>query len=187
MGRSLKIIPTNISGVNTIVSQLFSDKRGAFSRLFCEKELKDILGRRHIVQVNHSCTHLIGTVRGIHYQKPPYAEMKFIRCLRGRVWDVALDLRKGSQTFLQWHGEELCPDSNNMIVIPEGCAHGFQVLEPDSELFYLHTAFYTPESEGAVRFDEPGAAVKWPLPISELSARDECHAYLTDAFQGIDV
>ena len=126
-------------------------------------------------------------MRGLHYQNPPQAEMKIVRCLRGRVFDVAVDLRFGSPTFLHWTACELCPGGGRALAIPEGCAHGFQVLEPDTELLYLHTAFYTPAAEGAVRFDDPRVAVAWPLAPRDLSARDQNHPYLNEQFQGIVV
>src|SRR5207237_2682794 len=121
---------------------------------FCAVELADILGSRNIVQINLSSTRQAGAVRGLHFQRSPHAEMKLIRCLRGSVWDVAVDLRRGSPTFLKWHAEEL--DSNNarMMVVPEGCAHGFQTLVGDCELLYLHTASYALESEAGVAWDD---------------------------------
>jgi dTDP-4-dehydrorhamnose 3,5-epimerase len=113
--------------------------------------------------------------------------MKFVRCLRGRVWDVALDLREGSRTFLRWHAEELSPENTRMLVIPEGCAHGFQVLAADSELLYLHTAFYDPASEGGIRPDDPALAIPWPLAITDTSARDRGHALLESSFKGLSL
>lgn len=176
-----------IAGAAVVEGQPYTDHRGAFSRLFCETVLADVIGDRHLVQINHSCTRTVGAVRGMHFQYPPHAEMKLVRCIRGRVWDVLVDLRAGSPTFLQWHAEVLNPDRSSMLVIPEGCAHGFQVLEPDSELLYLHTAFYTPASEGALRFDDPRMAIKWPLQVTDISERDRTHALLTDDFVGLDV
>lgn len=176
-----------IAGAAIVEVQPYTDHRGAFSRLFCEAALADVIGDRHLVQINHSRTRTVGAVRGMHFQHPPHAEMKLVRCIRGRVWDVLVDLRAGSTTFMQWHAEELNPGSSSMLVIPEGCAHGFQVLEPDSELLYLHTAFYTPASEGALRFDDPRMAIKWPLQVTDISERDRAHALLTDDFVGLDV
>jgi dTDP-4-dehydrorhamnose 3,5-epimerase len=146
-----------------------------------------VVGRRPIVQINHSCTTRVGAIRGLHFQYPPHAEMKLVRCLRGRVWDVAVDLRTGSPTFLRWHAEELSPRNARMLVIPEGCAHGFQVLDPDSELLYLHTASYAPPFDGGVRFDDPRLDIDWPLPLTDLSERDRCHAFLKADFSGLVV
>ena len=120
----------------------------------------------------------------MHFQKGAHAETKFVRCLRGRVWDVALDLRAGSPTFLKWYGTELAPTSNAMIVIPEGCAHGFQVLEEDSELLYLHTAFYEPSSEGGVNYADPLAGIVWPLDATDISDRDKNYPLLDNTFRG---
>jgi dTDP-4-dehydrorhamnose 3,5-epimerase len=181
----MNISETHIAGAWIVESSSFQDHRGAFSRLFCSQALAAVMGQRAIVQINHSRTHSVGAVRGLHYQTPPQAEMKIVRCLKGRVFDVAVDLRLDSPTFKQWLAVELTPDNRRALVIPEGCAHGFQVLEQDSELLYLHTAFYTPEVEGAVRFDDPSIGVKWPLPPTDLSARDLNHPLLTADFTGI--
>jgi dTDP-4-dehydrorhamnose 3,5-epimerase len=148
------------------------DHRGQFMRLFCERELASVIGDRHIRQINFSRTEQAGAVRGLHFQSPPHAEMKLVRCLRGRVFDVAADLRRDSPTFARWHGVELTPENGLMMIAPEGCAHGFQALEPQSEMLYLHTAFYEPAAEGGARHDDPALGIKWPLPVVDLSARD---------------
>jgi len=181
----MKLEATQISGLYVSETTPFRDARGAFSRLYCENELADAVGSRRIVQINHSRTASVGAVRGMHFQRAPHAEMKMVRCLKGRVWDVAVDLREGSPTLLQWYACELTPDNGRMLVIPEGCAHGFQVLEADSELLYLHTAAYTPEAEGGVRHDDPAIAIDWPLPVAELSERDRHHALITEGFKGL--
>ena len=181
----MRLLPTAISGVSVVETSVFTDHRGEFARLFCERELAAAIGDRHIVQINRSRTSSPGAVRGMHYQHPPHAEMKLVRCIKGRVWDVAVDLRSGSPTFLQWHAEELTPQNARMLVIPEGCAHGFQVLEPDSELLYLHTDFYTPASEDGVACDDPQLAISWPLLIVDLSARDRKHPPIPPGFSGL--
>jgi dTDP-4-dehydrorhamnose 3,5-epimerase len=183
----MNISHSSIAGVWIAESSLHQDHRGAFSRLFCAEEEKSILGQRSIVQINHSLTRAAGAVRGLHFQHPPNSEMKIVRCLRGRVLDVAVDLRKGSPTFLKWTAIELTPANRLAFVIPEGCAHGFQVLEEDSELLYLHTAFYSPADEGAVRFDDPKIGVDWPLPPTDLSAKDLSHPYLDEGFEGMSL
>ena len=154
-----------IGGVHVVDSRAFFDERGAFGRLYCDHDLAGVIGPRRIVQINHSRTNTIGTVRGLHYQRAPHAEMKLVRCLKGKVWDVAVDLRAGSPTLLQWHAEELSAENCRMLVIPEGCAHGFQVLEEASELLYLHTAFYEPPAEGGIQPTDPALAIPWPLPV----------------------
>lgn len=183
----MNVRPTAINGVLVVEAQPYQDHRGAFSRLFCEKSLAQALGSQHIVQINRSRTSTVGAVRGLHYQRAPHAEMKMIRCLKGRVWDVVVDLRAGSPTFLQWHAQELSPQADRMLLIPQGCAHGFQVLEAESELLYLHTAFYEPAAEGAVRYDDPRLGIPWPLPVTDLSERDKNHALLSNEFAGLHV
>lgn len=181
----MKIEPTYIAGVSVATTSRIADHRGAFTRFFCAEELAPLLGVRRILQVNHSRTASAGAIRGLHYQRAPHAEMKFVRCLKGRVLDIALDLRKDSPTFLKFHAEELEPDTARMLVIPEGCAHGFQVLEPGSELLYLHTAFYNRESEGGVKYDDPAVGIPWPLPAADLSARDQAHPPIDASFKGL--
>jgi len=181
----VKLVPTAIAGVFVAQTNAFQDNRGAFARLYCETELAEAVAGRQIRQINHSRTAAVGAVRGMHFQFAPDAETKMVRCLKGRVWDVAVDLRKGSPTFLQHHAQVLSPSNALMLVIPEGCAHGFQVLEPDSELLYLHTANYTPGAEGGVRFNDPVLNLPWPLQITDLSERDKKHTLLNKNFQGI--
>ena len=181
----MKMMPTRIDGAVIVETTPVNDQRGAFVRYYCENDLASAVGKRRIVQINHSTTRAVGAVRGLHFQYPPHAEMKMIRCLRGRVWDVAVDLRAGSPTFLQWHAEELSPENARMMVIPEGCAHGFQVMEQDSELLYLHTAFYAPGSEGGILFSDPRLKIAWPLPVTDLSERDRDHPLITPAFAGL--
>jgi dTDP-4-dehydrorhamnose 3,5-epimerase len=181
----MRIDLTSLGGVHVVTHTPFSDHRGYFERLFCDRELDSILGHRSIVAVNHSCTAQPGAVRGLHFQRPPHAEMKMVRCLRGRVFDVTVDLRVGSPTFLSWHAEELSADNRCMLVLPEGCAHGFQVLEPNSELLYFHTAAYVPQSEGGIRADDPALAIPWPLPFTDISARDFGHPLIGPDFAGI--
>jgi dTDP-4-dehydrorhamnose 3,5-epimerase len=181
----MDITETALPGVVIVGTSPFSDHRGAFTRLFCRRELAPILGERCIVQINHSRTATAGAVRGMHYQYPPHAEMKLVRCLKGAVWDVAIDLRSGSPTKLQWHAEELTPANARMLVVPEGCAHGFQVLEADSELLYLHTAAYAPEAEVGVAYNDPRPAIHWPLPVSDLSDRDRNYAPIAAEFVGV--
>ncbi len=183
----MKLNEKEISGLWVAETCHYIDHRGAFSRLYCENELSEILGRRRIMQINHSRTLMAGAVRGMHYQNPPHAEMKLVRCMKGRVWDVALDLRRNSPTFLMWHAEELSPGNGRVMIIPEGCAHGFQVLEQDSELLYFHTSAYTPGAEGGVSYADPLIDIKWPLPPSDLSARDLNHSPITLDFRGIQL
>lgn len=183
----MKLTATPIHGVFSIDTSRFVDHRGAFARFYCEHELTSIIGERRILQINHSRTVQIGAIRGLHCQKTPNAEMKLVRCLKGRVWDVAVDLRADSPTFLQWHAEELSPDNARMLVIPEGCAHGFQVLEADSELLYLHTAMYAPDSELGFAYNDPALTITWPLIATDLSQRDQSHLPITSTFSGLQL
>jgi len=183
----MKLMSTDINGVFVVETAPFIDQRGSFVRYYCENELSLAIGKRRIVQINLSRTHAVGSVRGLHFQRPPHAEMKLIRCLKGRVWDVAVDLRAGSSTFMQWHAEELSSENARMVVIPEGCAHGFQVMEEDSELLYLHTALYTPEAESGALYNDPRLKIFWPLPVADLSERDRKHPQITPDFAGLNV
>jgi dTDP-4-dehydrorhamnose 3,5-epimerase len=178
-------LPTPLPGLFVADATALQDPRGSFTRLFCARELAAAVTDRHIVQINHSHTLSAGAVRGLHYQLPPHAEMKMVRCLRGRVWDVAVDLRAGSPTFLQWHAEELSPENGRMMIIPEGFAHGFQTLEADSELLYLHTAFYTPAAEGGIAHDDPRLGIIWPRTVTDISPRDRTHPALSGDYTGI--
>lgn len=176
---------TKIEGVCVVENQNIHDIRGHFSRFFCQQGLANVMEKRRILQINHSLTIQKGTVRGFHYQKPPHAEMKLVRCIKGSVWDVVVDLRYGSSTFLQWHAEELSADNARLMVIPEGCAHGFQVLQDNCELLYLHTAYYAPNAEGGIHVQDPVLSVDWPLPVERLSERDKNQPAINDSFSGI--
>jgi dTDP-4-dehydrorhamnose 3,5-epimerase len=183
----MKMLSTPLNGIFVVETTPFNDQRGSFVRYYCENDLSAAIGGRRIVQINMSRTHAVGAVRGLHFQRHPHMEMKLVRCLKGRVWDVAVDLRAGSSTFLQWHAEELSPENARMMVIPEGCGHGFQVMEEDSELLYLHTALYAPGSEGGALFNDPRLKIAWPLPVTDLSERDRKHPLITPDFAGLTV
>ena len=169
-----EVRPTFIAGLIELVGQPFSDHRGAFLNAFRAQEpaFFHTWGNCDIAQVNLSRTEAVGTVRGLHLQAAPHSEVKLVRCLRGHVWDIVVDLRPGSPTRGHWHAVELTPGAANAILIPKGCAHGFQVLETGSELLYLHSGSWVPESETGVRFNDPQLAIRWPLPPLGLSERD---------------
>ena len=179
------VTATPLPGVMRIQRQPLADARGALTRLFCAQELADAGWHGPIAQINHTRTVQRGTVRGLHYQRPPSAETKLVSCLHGAVWDVVVDLRTGSPSFLHWYAEELSADNHTALLIPPGCAHGFQALQDNTELLYLHSAPHSPHCEGAVHVSEPKLAIAWPLPIANLSARDAAHAPLTSEFEGI--
>lgn len=165
----------------------YEDHRGKFSRLFCQKELKKINHIKPIVQINYSINKQKGTVRGMHYQKPPKAEIKMVQCLKGEVFDVIVDLRKNSPTFLKWHGEILSSKNMKIMYIPEGFAHGFQVLENDSELLYFHTEFYSPLYEAGVKYNDPKINIAWLLNPINISEKDQNYPLLTSVFEGVTV
>lgn len=178
---------TAIPDVLVVEMKKHEDERGSFMRLFCQQELSTVLGARKIVQINKSVTISKGAIRGLHFQCPPYAEMKLVRCLKGQVFDVAVDLRQKSKTFLQWHSEILTPGNNKMLLIPEGFAHGFQSLECGTEVLYLHTAEYHPESEAGVLFDDPKLNIQWPIDVTDVSDRDKNHPLIDEHFMGLYV
>jgi len=186
LDKKLNIISTDFSGLYIIEPNSFKDERGAFSRIFCEDELKDIF-KFNIKQINHSVTKEKGTVRGLHFQYEPHAEIKMVKCIKGSILDVVVDIRKDSPTFLQNFSIELTERNQKMIYIPKGFAHGFQTLEDDTELLYLHSSIYTPLNEGALNIYDPLLNIKWPLNIINLSKRDEKHQFLTSEFKGVEV
>jgi dTDP-4-dehydrorhamnose 3,5-epimerase len=181
----LDVSDTLISGLKLVRAQRLGDARGHLTRLFCAEELRQAGWSTPIAQVNLTLTRQRGTVRGLHYQHPPDAEIKLVRCLRGEVWDVVVDLRSGSPTFLQWHAEVLSADNLVSLLIPKGCAHGFQALRDDVEMLYMHSAPHVLASEGGVSVSEPRLAIPWPLPITEMSGRDLAFPLLTKSFEGI--
>jgi dTDP-4-dehydrorhamnose 3,5-epimerase len=160
------------------------DSRGSFMRLFCAEELAAIGLKKPIKQINLSTTHNIGTVRGLHFQTEPYSETKIVMCLKGRVFDVAVDLRPLSPTFLKWHAIELSPQNQRAFYIPEGFAHGFQTLESKCELLYLHTEFYTPKSEGGINCKDSTLKISWPKSITDISERDSALPSIDQVFEG---
>ena len=164
---------TKISGLYIIEPELKKDERGYFSRIFCQEELARNGLDFGIVQANISLTLQKGTVRGMHFQKEPKAEAKIVRCLRGIVYDVVIDLRKESPTFEQWVAEELSGDNKKMFYIPKDFAHGFQSLTENCEMEYFMSEFYSPEHASGVRWDDPKLEIEWPLPVSGISDKDK--------------
>lgn len=179
--------PTPLAGLWLLQRQPHRDERGLFERLFCADELRTLGYPGVVAQANRSVTRRCGAVRGMHFQHPPHAEWKVITCLRGRVFDVIVDLRNGSATFLRHHAVELAGESGAMLMVPPGCAHGFQTLSEDSELLYFHSHPHVPSSEGGVRPDDPRLAISWPLAFTDRSQRDMLHPLLPDDYPGIVV
>jgi dTDP-4-dehydrorhamnose 3,5-epimerase len=181
----MNIRPTALGGLLVVEPAELKDERGSFSRLYCDEALAGAFPGPRIAQVNLSKTHRRGSIRGMHFQRPPMAEAKLVRCLRGRVFDVVVDVREGSSTFLHWHGEELAADSGRQLLIPPGCAHGFQTLDDEVEMLYLHSVPWSREHEGRLRYDDPRLAIAWPLPVSCVSPADRSAAALTEDFTGV--
>jgi len=178
----MKIKQTLLQDAFIIEQEPFKDDRGLFARVFCQHELQSILHGKNIVQINHSLTRQKGAIRGMHFQYPPKSEIKMVKCLRGSVFDVMIDLRRNSSTFLKWHGEVLSSENIKMMYIPEGFAHGFQTLEENCELLYLHTEFYSPGHEGGIRYDDPKIGIKWHLEATDISEKDRNHPLLGEDF-----
>jgi len=181
----MKIEQTKISGVVIVHSQPFKDDRGFLNRIFCQKEMETIQPNIVITQINHSMTKIKGTIRGMHFQNPPHSEMKIVRCIKGSIFDVAVDLRKDSPAFLQWHGEILSAENMKALVIPEGCAHGFQSLEDDIEMIYISTSPYCKEAESGIRYDDPKVGIQWSLNRTVISERDMSYSFLQNNYEGI--
>ena len=181
----LTITDLPLVGLKLIERQRVGDSRGFLSRLFCADELATAGWQKSIAQVSHSYTANSGTVRGMHYQRPPNAEMKLVACIQGEVWDVAVDLRVDSPTFLQWHGEILSGGNNRALLIPEGFAHGLQALTDDVAMLYCHSDFYSPGVEVGLNPQDTRLAIQWPLPVTELSTRDARHPMITNKYEGV--
>ena len=181
----LSIIELPLNGLKLIERHLAIDSRGSFSRLFCSEELLQACWEKPIVQINHTITTKQGTVRGMHYQRSPNLEMKLITCIQGEVFDVAVDLRSNSPTFLHCHAEILSSRNNSAILIPEGFAHGFQSLTDDVQLIYCHSAPYNLSSEGGLNPLDSCLNIKWPLAISEISIKDAKHQLIDFNFKGV--
>ena len=168
----MKLAATSLEDAYVIEPELIVDERGFFARSWCEREL-ETLGLKAIrVQSNVAFSHTAGTVRGMHYQAAPHQEVKLVRCTRGAVWDVIVDLRPHSPTHGQWIGVELTEDNHKMVYAPEGFAHGYQTLTANSEIVYHTSAFYAPDAARGVRFDDPAFAITWPLEVRVISSRD---------------
>ncbi len=180
----MTITESNIKGVYTLTPNVLADPRGSFFRAYCHNTLKAIMPGP-IVQINQSFNTQRGTFRGFHMQLPPYGEHKLIRATQGRVWDMALDLREGSPTFLQVFGVELSAETNTMMLIPPGCAHGFITLSDQAALNYLHTHEYVPGSEFCVSVFDSKLNLSLPIPISVISEKDRQYSPLASDFKGI--
>ena len=187
MSRNFGIRAQKIEGLFEIKRSRFSDDRGWFEKCFCEDALHEILLGKKINQINFSHSDHRGVVRGMHYQVPPFMETKIVTCLKGEVFDVAIDLRRKSKTFLQWHGSILSENNKISLVIPEGFAHGFQSLTDNCELLYLHTAPYNPEFERVLNPMDSTLGIKWPCEVRKISKRDGSAVFIERNFEGLSV
>ena len=178
---------TSLQGVWRVSRKPIVDDRGFFSRLYCAQEFAAIELAKPLAQINHSFSRLRGTVRGLHFQYPPHGESKVVTCVAGRIFDVAVDLRRGSPSFLHWFGTELSADNRESLVIPPGFAHGFQTLSDDSEIVYLVTAAYCAQAEDGINPFDPAVSIRWPQPVTEISQRDAQREMLNlTKYTGVD-
>jgi dTDP-4-dehydrorhamnose 3,5-epimerase len=181
----MRFNPTSLPGCYEVLCEPRSDERGWFARTYCKDEFNSIDFHGEWLQMNHSFTKRKGTVRGLHFQFPPFREIKLVRCISGAVMDVLVDIRKGSVTFMHHLSIELSAERKNGLFIPEGVAHGFQALTDDVEMIYLHSASYESGHEGGLRYDDPRLGIVWPLPVTMLSGRDAAHPAIDQYFTGI--
>jgi dTDP-4-dehydrorhamnose 3,5-epimerase len=168
----MKFIPTPLAGAHLIELEPRADARGMFARAFCAQEFADQGLETSFVQANMSTNKLSGTVRGMHLQRAPHAEVKLVRCAKGAIYDVVVDMREDSATHLRWFGAELTEENGRMIYVPKGFAHGYQSLSDGAAVFYMVSTFYAPESEGGLRYNDPKLGIAWPRAVSDVSDKD---------------
>lgn len=177
----MKILKTTLPGVKILTPDRYGDHRGFFAETYSRRVFAELGLVDEFVQDNHSFSVTAGTVRGLHFQAPPKSQVKLVRCGRGAIFDVAVDIRRGSPTYGQWVGEVLSEGNGKQLFIPEGFAHGFVTLEPNSEIVYKCSDYYAPETEGSLRWDDPDIGIEWPLtgePV--LSEKDGVAPFLAD-------
>jgi dTDP-4-dehydrorhamnose 3,5-epimerase len=187
MTQRFDLLLTPLPDLHVLLRKPLGDARGYLQRLFCADELASFGWSQAVAQINHTFTARKGSVRGLHLQVPPHAEMKLITCLRGEVWDVAVDLRSGSPTFLQWHAEFLSADNRRSYLIPPGFAHGFQTLSDEVDMMYCHSQSYAPASELSVNPFDARINIRWPLAVADISDKDSNSSMLNKDFQGVGV
>lgn len=163
---------TSLKGNYLIDLEMHGDERGFFARFFCEKDFKAVGLNAQWLQINNSMSSKAGTLRGLHYQLPPHAEIKLVRCVKGSIWDVVVDLRRGSKTFGKWFGATLSDDNRTMMYVPKGFAHGFISISPESEIIYLVSNPYNPEAERTLLWNDPDVGIKWPFDPVIISSKD---------------
>lgn len=182
---NMHIIDTNVSGLKLLKHHVFNDERGRFSRVFCRESLEAAAIAPDIAQINVTQTVKRGCLRGMHYQKRPHSERKIICCLRGSVFDVVVDLRRGSSSFLQWRSFELNGNDGTSIIVPAGFAHGFIALSDDVEMLYLHDKPYVEEAQRGVLHNDPRLNIHWPIPVTQISDKDTAYPPITPDFTGV--
>lgn len=182
----MKFIPTELAGAYLVELERRADDRGFFARLFCEREFEAAGLVSRYVQVNNSLSIQQGTLRGLHYQLPGAAEAKLVRCVKGRLFDVIVDLRPQSPTYLRWFGAELNEDNRTMMYVPPGFAHAFLTLSSDVEALYLVSEFYSPTDERGLRWNDPRLSIDWPMSPVEVSAKDAGWPDFDEEFHGVD-
>ncbi|HMJ48431.1 MAG TPA: dTDP-4-dehydrorhamnose 3,5-epimerase [Ferruginibacter sp.] len=178
---------TKLTGAFTIDVQPFQDSRGFFTRTFCEREFAAHGLVQHFVQANHSGTQGKGVIRGMHFQHAPHCEVKLVKCVQGAIFDVIIDVRVGSPTFLQWFGAELTAQNKRMMYVPAGFAHGFQSLTDYSEMTYMVSAFYNKEKECGIKYDDTAVGIEWPLQVSLVSDKDQAIPLIDASFTGVSL
>jgi dTDP-4-dehydrorhamnose 3,5-epimerase len=159
----VKFVPTEVEGCRIVELEPFTDERGYFARAWCADEMAQAGVDGHIAQINMSQSNQSGMIRGLHWRPDPYPEAKFVRCIAGRVFDVCVDVRPGSPTYLRWTGVELSPDNRLAMAVPAGCAHAYQALEDNSEVIYTASAPFEPGVEIGARWDDPSFGIEWPI------------------------
>ena len=168
----VKFVETSLAGVFLVESETIEDDRGFFTRSWCEREFHAAGLDARVAQANISFNCRAGTVRGMHFQGEPHAESKLVRCTRGAIFDVVVDLRPASPTYCQWYGASLAADKHNAMYVPVDCAHGLQTMVDDSEVHYLMSEFYDPEAASGVRYDDPAFGIDWPRPVTAIAEKD---------------
>ena len=171
----MRFTETKVAGAFVIEPEPIADERGFFARTWCREEFADHGLTPELAQANLSFNHRRGTLRGLHYQAAPHAEAKLVRVTRGAIWDLALDLRRDSPTYLAWFGAELSDANRHMLYVPEGCAHGFLTLTDDAEVAYQMSAPYAPQAARGVRFDDPAFGIEWPGEVVVINERDRTY------------
>lgn len=182
----MKFHATTLAGAHTLDIDRLEDSRGFFARVLCEKEQAAAGLEAHFVQINNSFSLKKGTLRGLHYQLPPAAEAKIVRCIRGAVWDVIVDLRPGSATFKKWFGAELTAENRTMMYAPRGFAHGLITLTDNTEAIYFISQHYAPQQERGLRWNDPAIGITWPMAPTEISPKDTNWPDLDAGFHGLE-